>query len=152
MAALNEAYRVLADPARRAAYDASLRSEHRGSAVRPASAPPAPAQPVPAPPRQPARFPWKWALGIGAVAAVAVFIAASLYRPAGPPRPDGLLEPGSCVVLVEADNTAREVPCDDAASAEVHSLVDRGVSCAFGTAAYRDPHRGSTVCVQPRPD
>lgn len=151
MAALNEAYRVLADPARRATYDASLRSVPRGSAARPASAPPAPAPPAPPrPPRPPAQFPWKWALGIGAAAALAVFLAASLYRPAGPPPPDGLLEPGSCVVLIEADNTAREVSCDDAANAEVHSLIDRGDSCPLGTAAYRDPHRGSTACVQAR--
>jgi molecular chaperone DnaJ len=149
MAALNEAYHVLADPARRAIYDASLRSEPHGSAARPASAPAAPAQRAP-PPRRPAQFPWKWAFGIGAVAALAVFLAASLYRPAGSPPPDGLLEPGSCVVLIEADTTAREVPCDDAANAEVHSLIDRGDACPFGTAAYRDPHRGSTACVQGR--
>jgi len=149
MAALNEAYHVLADPARRATYDASLRSEPRGSAARPASAPPAQSPPAPTPPRPPARFAWEWALGIGAAAALAVFLAASLYSPAGPPPPDGLLEPGSCVVLIEADNTAREVPCDDAANAEVHSLIDRG-ACPLGTAAYRDPHRGSTACVQAR--
>ena len=68
MAALNEAWRVLSDPGRRALYDASLRTK--------SSAPPRPATPAPARQPEPAdrggRFP-KWPFVMIFVFAVPVF-------------------------------------------------------------------------------
>ena len=111
MAAINEAYRVLGEPARRAVYDA-------------ACAAPAPPPDRPRrrrrPHRAPARsrasrchrraYPWKLVLVMSLLGIAVVLIGAALYRPKDPGPPDNLLEPGSCVTI-EANGDARETNC-----------------------------------------
>ena len=115
MARINEAYRVLGEPARRAVYDASRRGT--GSAVGP-SAPPSAWSPgtTTTPPRQPlppARYPWKLVLVMFLLGTAVVLIGAALYHPKDPGPPDNLLEPGSCVTI-EANGDAREANCTSA--------------------------------------
>ena len=84
MASINEAYRVLGEPARRAVYDASLRP---------------PRSDVPSPPRRlksasrvgspnrghralpPARYPWKLVLAMFVLGVSVVLIGVALYEP-----------------------------------------------------------------------
>ena len=109
MAAINEAYRVLGEPARRAVYDAARRGT--GSAVRPRRRRGSRRSPRPRPvDTTPARYPWKLVLGMAAFGATVVLVGAALYEPAGPERPDNLLGPGSCVTI-EGNGDAREVTC-----------------------------------------
>ena len=145
MAAINEAYRVLGEPARRAVYDASLRGT--GSAAGP-SATPARSAPdtstVPRPPLPPARYPWKLVLVMFLLGTAVVLIGAALYHPKDPGPPDNLLEPGSCVTL-EPNGDAREANCTSVAGELVVERVDRD-----GRGLSRR-HRGPSRPAGPRP-
>lgn len=152
MAAINEAYRVLRDPARRAVYDATL----RGSAVGPvgngrsasATAPRSPRPPVA--PLPPGRFPWKMLGLMATVGCVVVIVGAILRGPAEEPAPDNLLGPGSCVVI-ETNGDAREVPCSTPDHLVVVELVPFDGRCPAGTDAHRDRQGRGTACVDPAP-
>jgi curved DNA-binding protein CbpA len=109
MAAINEAYRVLGDPGRRAVYDAELRGASTVTATA-GEAPSASRTVTPPAPSTPARYPWKLALGMAAVGATVVLVGAALYEPGRDPPPDNILVPGSCVTL-EDNGDAREVNC-----------------------------------------
>jgi hypothetical protein len=151
MAAVNEAYRVLRHPGRRAAYDAEL-----AALVRRAAAPHRPRRPPAKAPllrvedRGPARYPWKLVAVSAGIGAAVVLAAAALTNPQSPPRPDNVLEPGSCVAI-EANDDAREVTC----SGETDDLVvDRVVPldgvCPAGLSAYRDRQGLGYACVSRR--
>jgi molecular chaperone DnaJ len=146
MAAINEAYRVLGEPARRAAYDAQ--SGRTGSAAGGSASPGAGDRRVPAPSvdTTPARYPWKLVLGMAAFGAAVVLVGAALYEPADPERPDNLLEPGSCVVI-EANGDAREVTCTGEDRLVVEALVPIGGRCPNGAAAHRDRQGRGLACV-----
>lgn len=150
MAAINEAYRVLRDPARRAVYDAGRRP---GSAVPPTVRPPSwpdagSAHVVRPVSSTPARYPWKLVAGMAAVGVSVVLVGAALYEPAADPPPDNLLGPGSCVVI-EANGDAREVTCSTAAESRVvAALVAFDEPCPAGTEGYRDRQGRGTACVE----
>ena len=151
MAAVNEAYRVLRHPGRRAAYDAGLATvaQRRATSPRPSS-PPAKARLVRVEDRSVARYPWKLVVGAAVVGAAVVLGAAALTDPPPPERPDNLLEPGSCVAI-EANDDAREVTC--AGSAEdlvVERLVPLDGACPVGLSAYRDRQGMGYACVERR--
>jgi molecular chaperone DnaJ len=147
MAAINDAYRVLGDPARRAQYDATLRET--GSAARPPAHPTGsryPARPTAPVDTTPARYPWKLVLAMAALGVTVVLIGAALYEPAADPPPDNLLEPGSCVTI-EGNGDAREVNCDGTEEFEVRALVPMGSRCPDGTAGHRDRQGRGLACV-----
>jgi hypothetical protein len=149
MAAINEAYRVLGDPGRRAVYDAARRGT--GSAAGPSGGvrattirPPTASPPAPLP--QP-RIPWKLMIGMFILGATVVLVGAALYRPKPPAPPDNLLEPGSCVVI-ETNGDAREVNCTggpgELVVAELVGMDDR---CPGGQAGHRDRQGRGLACV-----
>ena len=141
MAAINEAYRVLGEPARRAVYDASRRGT--GSAAvgggHGARAHDAGARPSPRPTLPPARYPWKLVIGMFLVGAAVVLVGAALYEPAEPAPPDNLLGPGSCVVI-EANGDAREINCTGALRRARRRARWSGMDerCPDGTRGHRD--------------
>jgi molecular chaperone DnaJ len=145
---INEAYRVLGDPARRAVYDATLRD----------AAPRAPTTTAPEarPPvrtvvdHTPARIPWKLMLVMAGLGSAVVLVGAALYEPAGPERPDNLLEPGSCVTI-EGNGDAREVTCTADDQLVVEALVPTGERCPEGTAGHRDRQGRGLACVRSLP-
>jgi molecular chaperone DnaJ len=147
MTAVNEAYRVLGDPGRRAVYDAELRGTATVTTPGPSRAPGTRTVVTP-PPLPPARFPWKLALGMAAVGVTVVLIGAALYKPRREPPPDNILMPGSCVTI-EANADAREVNCtgsqDDLV---VVTLVPAGERCPEGLPAYRDRQGLGMACVR----
>src|SRR5215218_7148238 len=126
MAAINEAYRVLGEPARRAMYDAAQRgtgSAAVGGSGGAAGAGSAQLRTEPLPPTLPdPRIPWKLMIGMFVLGAAIVLAGAALYRPSDAPAPDNLLEPGSCVVI-EVNNDAREVNCSGATDELVVSTL-----------------------------
>jgi molecular chaperone DnaJ len=148
MAAINEAYRVLRDPASRTRYDFDLRG--RGSvagttaAVRPRPAPPM-FTPRPAD-ITPARYPWKLVVGMAAVGALVVLVGAALYEPADPVQLDNVLEPGSCVAL-ENNNDVREVECTGNGDLVVETIVAFDETCPTGLAAHRDRQGLGMACI-----
>ena len=80
-----------------------------------------------------------------------VVVAAALTKPSDPPRPDNVLEPGSCVVI-EANEAAREVTCtgtaDDLVVDQLVPLQDG--RCPIGLSAYRDRQGMGYACVERR--
>jgi hypothetical protein len=148
MAAVNEAWRVLSDPGRRALYDASLRR----MPVLPAASAPAAFRPafddpdddhdvefVPAPMWK-HRLPFWAMLSLGAMALIFVFTAYA-GSAGGPPTTrvkavDGMLAVGSCARLVSGGLT-EEVDCGAAHEGVVAALIDYDGRCPPGTSGYR---------------
>jgi hypothetical protein len=152
MAAVNEAYRVLRSPVRRADYDAALAAIRapRIEPPRTAATPPRRAPLIRVDDRRPARYPWKLVLVSAAVGAGAVLTFASLREPEQPARPDNVLEPGSCVAI-EVNEDAREVNCTGAVGElVVQQLVPLDGACPPGISAYRDRQGMGFACVTRR--
>jgi molecular chaperone DnaJ len=148
MADINDAYHVLGDPARRATYDASLRDVTPRAPTTTAPVPRPPVRPVVD--NTPARTPWKLMLVMAGVGSAVVLVGAALYEPAGPDRPDNLLEPGSCVTI-EGNGDAREITCTGDDQLVVEALVPIGERCPDGTAAHRDRQGRGLACVRSLP-
>jgi molecular chaperone DnaJ len=161
MAAINEAYRVLSDPGRRALYDrqtsgragasgtgsAAGTAGSRRAATTTASATTAAAGPVASPWNDgPARVPWRFLGFMAAVGIGVVLVGAALVEPPGPEVPDGLLGPGSCVIL-QQNNTVREVACTESSELVVRQLVPFDQRCPAGTAGFPDGQGMGVACV-----
>ena len=147
MASINEAYRVLGDPARRAVYDASLRAPRSDVPPAPRHSPSAVRSPVVVTELPPARYPWKLVLVMFVLGVSVVLIGVALYEPAAEPPPDNLLGPGSCVEI-EANGDAREVNCTGAEDElVVAALVELDDRCPTGSAGYRDRQGRGLACV-----
>jgi hypothetical protein len=145
MAAINEAYRVLADPGRRAVYD-------RGTTSVPSAGPGAPTprvhdvRPSTLPDLAPARIPWRLMGGIVVVGSAAVLLGAIFVDPPADAPPDGLLRSGSCVTI-EPNGDAREVACTGEGDLVVEQLVPIDARCPGGTEPHRDRQGLGIACV-----
>jgi molecular chaperone DnaJ len=152
MAAVNEAWRVLSDPARRAVYDASLRV----SRVRAAPPPPTVVDAdlddatgfVPI--RHPlARLgiPLPWIVVLGVLAVIFVFTAYAVRSShSGGGRPDGVIEVGSCVTV--APDGVTEAACDSAHDGRVVAMPPAGTLCDASASGVLDRRTGDVVCVR----
>lgn len=152
MSTLNDAYRVLSDPGRRAVYDRSL--GHSGEAVVTDGADPDRDDDEPTPrhrtvltPGGPARVPWKLMAVTAVVGSVAVLVGAAFNDPPSEEPPDGILRAGSCVAI-EANGDAREIACTNAGDdVVVELLLPTGAECPVGLAAHRDRLGLGTACI-----
>lgn len=145
MAALNEAWRVLGDPARRARYDVEL-SRARGSA--PAASPPPDVERGWQPTDAAAHYPWRFVLGLAAFGIAIVIVGVIVYHPSNtPPPPDNILGAQSCVVI-EPNGDARETHCSQPHDGVVGQLVPFDAPCPDGTEAHRDRQGMGTACVR----
>ncbi|MEO1055796.1 MAG: J domain-containing protein [Actinomycetota bacterium] len=150
MAEINEAYRVLSDPSRRAVYDASLRR----SPAEPSTAP-EPADEGYSPPTsrpadlQPARIPWRMLTVVGVIAIVGIVVLAQFTEPGEPDGPDGIMRVGDCVEI-ELDNDAREVACTGDVSIDlvVRAFVPFEGRCPGVTRPHRDRQGMGIACVE----
>ena len=155
MPEINEAYRVLNDPARRAVYDASIRE--RSAQPRGPAAPPTPstresATTMPTFPSHlgPARFPWRSVSFFAMLAIIGVVVLAQFTEPGEPPGPDGIMRVDSCVAI-EANGDAREVLCtgDPTVDRRVVAFVPFDATCPGRTTPHRDRQGMGVACVAP---
>lgn len=140
MAELNNAYRVLSDPTRRAEYD---RAQHTPTpSERPSGEPFAATVPVRTP-----SFPWRFVWTAVALGTCAVILSAALAGPLTDVEPDGVIRSGSCVEIDSA-GFAREVACSGAnADQVVRDLVPTDAVCGDGTVGYLDRLGLGRVCL-----
>lgn len=162
MAAVNEAYRVLADPGRRAVYDRSLRTEQvtparprtdgdsdsdsglefRSDVERGAG------RATVLAPDGPARVPWRLMAAVAAIGSGVVLVSSFFDGPAGSEPPDGILQPGSCVAF-ELNGDVREVSCGESGGRDVvvDVLVPLDATCPGGTVGHRDRLGLGIACI-----
>lgn len=165
MAAVNEAYRILGEPGRRALYDSSLgevvpevdpidsaaisvddeleisaaEELRRRAAMQ--------QQPSRLAPDGPARVPWKLMLVTGVLGSGLVMFAASFNDAPSVEPPDGIIRSGSCV-MIETNGDAREVACTNTPSDIVVSLLlPTGATCPAEMAPHRDRLGLGTACI-----
>lgn len=156
MPAVNEAYRVLKDPARRAMYDASLRQGSAATMSPPAGGSSASSDGFDGGDsswpgavdqrREPARVPWRGLLVCGVVASIGIIVLAQFTGPPSDPGPDGILRAGDCV-QIEPNNDAREIACSGEADLVVVGLVPFDQPCPGGTALHRDRQGMGNACI-----
>jgi hypothetical protein len=146
MAALNDAFRVLRDPATRLRYDATL----RGEAPLPAWVVPD-EEPVPygsmETPRAMRGIPWL----LIAVVVVAVFVAIALSGggQSSPDPVDGVIGVGSCVA-VPSGGVVVEADCNGPYEGTVSALVAPDQTCPPETLMFRAVGVTVRVCVAPK--
>ena len=146
MAELSQAWRVLSDGRLRMEYDRSLRVGPTTSQVHGFNGDRATYEPAPVIMR--GEFPWKmigWMMGIGIVAVLLLNI---LSGPAMPSGPDGLISGGSCVVI-DANQLANEVSCDQPHYGVARTLVGFDMTCPTDTQPFRDRQGMGIACVDP---
>lgn len=163
MAEVNQAWWVLGDRVRRAAYDDQLRSTDRRSAPTsastggsyvnaPARGPVAASSEAAHNPldrsQDPPRFPWRFMSVLAALGIAVVILGVILQSPTTPLPVDNVLGPGSCVVL-QTNGDAAEVACTGTHDAVVQVLVPVGDRCPVGTEPHRDRQGMGTACVTP---
>jgi hypothetical protein len=144
MALVNEAYRVLSDPGRRAQYDRSLGT---GSARPSAETWTTRTVPDPTPHLPPARVPWRFMIVMGLIGIALVIAGAALRDDPAPAVPDGVLRPGSCVEI-SPEGLAFEVACAPGERIEVIAVVNFDAQCPTGTARYLDRRGLGAACVR----
>ena len=152
MADLNEAWRVLSDPGRRAMYDASLRPVTR-TATRPTEQERLSEEIYPVASRDDedrAHFPWGWVAILSVLAVIFFVTAGALRGPNKEPAPDNVLQPNSCVRF-DPNGDAVEVKCSEPHDGVVDQLVTADTSCPIDTESHRDKQGLGKVCVRVTP-
>ncbi|MEO6126280.1 MAG: J domain-containing protein [Ilumatobacteraceae bacterium] len=171
MAQINEAWRVLSDPARRAVYDAQSRgrtsqrsSNGHGSNGEPGSARTsgsassftatddrprhgAAGRVFFEPPATPARFPWRFMLGIAVAGIAFVLVNAALTKQGSERAPDNLMQVGSCVDIL-GNGDAKEVLCSGPYDGVVADLQPVESMCPQGTELHRDRQGMGNICIR----
>jgi DnaJ domain len=152
MAAMNEAWRVLSDPARRAVYDASLRVSRVAAAPVPPNVVDADLDDATGfvPIRHPlARLgiPLPWIVVLGVLALIFVFTAYAVRSShSGGGQPDGIIQVGSCVTV--APDGVTETACDSAHDGRVVAMPPSGTLCDASASGVLDRRTGDVVCVR----
>lgn len=151
MPAINEAYRVLNDPGRRAIYDRSLgaRADRDDAATgsdtvaydgRDAS----PRHPYH---HGPARVPWRSMLVAAVAGTVGVVVLAQFTGSGGDLGPDGILRNGDCVEI-QPNTDAREVACTGEGDLVVRAFVPFDGTCPGLTSPHRDRQGMGVACIE----
>jgi molecular chaperone DnaJ len=157
MAAVNEAWRVLSDPGRRALYDRTLTVRSAGGAPQAARVESAfdddlddDLVSVTRLGRADSgrRFPiWPFVL-LFVLGAIFIFTVGALSDDPQPLKPDNLLFPGSCVA-VEADRAVHEVGCEGPNDGVVVTVVNFDDTCPSNTESHRDRQGRGWACITP---
>lgn len=153
MPLINEAYRVLSDPGRRAMYDAERRGAPRHVVTEPFDE----REDVETPAytfqhaEGPARIPWRGLLFFAGIAIIAIVVLAQFTEPSGPSAPDNILRTGECVEILP-NGMAGEVACTGSGDLVVRQVTSREAGvCADGAASINDRQGMVGVCLEQMP-
>ena len=154
MSVINEAYRVLIDPGRRALYDRSLDATMRGQGPTSTGYPSGSTE---EPDEQwdavrpymdrPARVPWRSLLVFGSFAVVGILVLAQFGGVDNEVGPDGILRTGDCVEI-QINGDAREVLCASESDLVVRAFIPFDGTCPGLTAPHRDRQGMGVACVE----
>jgi molecular chaperone DnaJ len=162
MPAINEAYRVLYDPGRRAVYDRSLAGRATATGPQTGSSSTGNAHgdgfsqqnerwDVGGPDLlRPARVPWRSLLLFCSVAIIGILVLAQFSGVGNEVGPDGILRNGDCVEI-QVNGDAREVSCAGELDLVVRAFIPFDGTCPGGTEPHRDRQGMGVACVK-RPD
>jgi molecular chaperone DnaJ len=151
MSVINEAYRVLIDPGRRALYDRSLdvtkRSQGRTSTGHPSRSTDEQWDAVRPYMDRPARVPWRSLLVFGSFAVVGILVLAQFGGVGNEVGPDGILRTGDCVEI-QINGDAREVLCTSESDLVVRAFIPFDGTCPGLTEPHRDRQGMGVACVE----
>jgi molecular chaperone DnaJ len=154
MPAINEAYRVLNDPGRRALYDRSLGTPTRGAGPAHSRHPgndtvePEEHWDYGRPDMdRPARVPWRSLLVFGSFAVFSILVLAQFSGIDDNVGPDGILRNGDCVEI-QANGDAREILCVDELDLVVRAFIPFDGTCPGRTEPHRDRQGMGVACIQ----
>lgn len=144
MARVNEAWRVLSDPASRRVYNATLQPTATAVAPEIAGEP----ELVGEGRHSRWRIPLPWLAVLGALLVIFVFTAYAVGPGQDGDDVDGVLRAGSCVRL-DLQSLAFEVPCDGPHYGVVEHLLPFDARCPSGTESHPDQGGQGLACVTP---
>ena len=154
MPAINEAYRVLNDPGRRALYDRSLGAPGHGTAPTTTRHPgsdsvePEERWDLGRPDTlRPARVPWRSLLVFGSVVVVGILVLAQFSGIDDDVGPDGILRNGDCVEI-QVNGDAREILCTGELDLVVRAFVPFDGTCPGLSEPHRDRQGMGVACVE----
>jgi hypothetical protein len=145
MAAVNRAWEMLSDPARRRTHDQRAAERVTGAATS-ARRPDIDVDDHPFVPLPPSRFPWRFLLFLALMASIAVLTAHARSSPPARNVPDQLLTPGSCVDVGEMSMVV-EVRCDGPHDGVVRQFLAIDRTCPQDTDTFRDRQGMGRACV-----
>lgn len=144
IAAINEAWNVLSDPAKRRSFDLTLKTPLSASSQSTSQSTSEVYDTIVYPP---ARFPWRSMLILAGIGVTAVLVLNAFATPETPGKPDQLLQPGSCV-NIDSTRFAYEVTCAEPHDAEVVQFVAIDRPCPAATMSYLDRQGMGKACVR----
>ncbi len=152
MPEINEAYRVLSDPARRAMYDAELRSPGSTRTAAPTDTADDTQVDLDFEWRrrqamQPARVPWRTIVVCTLIAIAGIVVIAQFTETTEPTGPNNITQIGDCMEITQ-QGMASEVLCSGEGDLVVRDIVPFDADCPFGYEQRQDRQGMGNVCLE----
>ena len=148
MTAINRAWFVLGDAARRAVYDAEIAPRRVTSSTASSSVASSSTLANLRVDDGPARFPWRFILALIGLATAGILVMGILGGDTEPTPVDRVVQVGSCVQVDRNLLEAIEVDCGDPHDGVVVELVPFDAVCPSGTEGFRDRQGMGRVCLE----